>query len=216
MDKLWLEQARAAHDVASGLSVYIEHSDRYATEIAAAMTDLLAISVLYRRLDDVDRPSEYGRSFYRISNDLDVVVTGFYGRDDPSMPHALSSGGFVLIVEMPFEREQSLRLYWRPTDCRTVINRAAGVVVHESEARCQPLRRRSEGTMATTTVNHAVVNDSLQDMVSIGDALEYPLLGNRWLRNLDTGILCSGWSFETHGTRVMSCVIVALKETWIV
>lgn len=74
MDKLWLEQARAAHDVASGLSVYIEHSDRYATEIAAAMTDLLAISVLYRRLDDVDRPSEYGRSFYRISNDLDVVV----------------------------------------------------------------------------------------------------------------------------------------------
>lgn len=69
--------ARDAEDVASGLHSFRDNLPRAATRITAIISELFALSSVIREIVHARDDPKYAPSYYRIQNDLDLVLPTF-------------------------------------------------------------------------------------------------------------------------------------------
>ncbi|KAK5278902.1 hypothetical protein LTR16_008161, partial [Cryomyces antarcticus] len=70
MDWPLIAQARNAEEVAAGLRIFLDEIPAQATDITAIISELFGVSSAIRALDNASDPSEYGRAFFKIREDL--------------------------------------------------------------------------------------------------------------------------------------------------
>ncbi|TKA69419.1 hypothetical protein B0A49_05494, partial [Cryomyces minteri] len=75
MDWPLIAQARNAEEVAAGLRIFLDEIPAQATDITAIISELFGVSSAIRALDNASDPSEYGRAFSTIREDLRLVLS---------------------------------------------------------------------------------------------------------------------------------------------
>ena len=99
-DRALIRYAKDAEDVASGLHNFRDSLPRSATRITATISELFALSSVLREIDNAQGDPQYSPSFYRVKDDLDLVL--------PSLKRTLDNA-FDMFAR---SRERPYQMVW--------------------------------------------------------------------------------------------------------
>jgi len=151
--------ATNAEDAASGLLVYRDSLLSYATRITAIITELYAVSAVLRELDNAQIDPGHRPGWYRIENDVDLIVLSIqYTLEDVFNMFRRARGRSQKTVWDDLEHRMSQdetvdfleRLQWYSA----FLEDTFAVLEGHANGRLELLRRRIDVLLDTQEISH--------------------------------------------------------------